>query len=54
MGLGLLAPSPVCEAIMTTHENISTDYRGAKAGKFVTEEYAKHHPAATVKEPKHK
>ncbi len=26
------------------------DFRSAKTGKFVTEKYAEHHPATTVKE----
>ena len=26
------------------------DYRSAKTGRFVTEDYAKRHPATTVKE----
>jgi hypothetical protein len=29
---------------------IPIDYRSAKTGQFVTEEYAVHHPATTVKE----
>ena len=29
---------------------IPTDYRSAKTGKFVTEEYAMHHPATTIRE----
>lgn len=35
---------------MSNHEKIPTDYRSAKTGKFVTQEYAEHHPATTVKE----
>ncbi len=31
-------------------KNIPTDYRSAKTGKFVTEAFAAHHPATTVKE----
>ena len=27
-----------------------TDYRSAKTGKFVTRDYAQHHPATTIAE----
>lgn len=33
-----------------TKKQSSTDFRSAKTGRFVTEEYAKRHPATTVKE----
>ncbi len=35
---------------MPNHEKIPADYRSAKTGKFVTEDYAEHHPATTIKE----
>lgn len=35
---------------MSNQEKIPTDYRSAKTGKFVTQEYASHHPATTIKE----
>ncbi len=31
-------------------QNAPTDYRSAKTGKFVTEEFAERHPATTVGE----
>jgi hypothetical protein len=35
---------------MTKKSNIITQFRSAKSGEFVTEKYAKTHPATTVKE----
>ena len=35
---------------MSKKQNPPPDYRSAKTGRFVTEDYAKHHPATTVRE----
>ena len=35
---------------MTKKSNTITQFRSAKTGEFVTEKYAKTHPATTVKE----
>lgn len=35
---------------MTKKQSTPPDHRSAKTGRFVTEEYAKRHPATTVRE----
>lgn len=35
---------------MTKKQSTPPDFRSAKTGRFVTEQYAKRHPATTVKE----